>query len=142
MYTAQVGPDNAARLAVTGPDGIALFEELPGGVVQIKDLDSLRARPHGDDGYLTDDEEGLQIWIDGESYPLFDDFDAAVADALGLQSEYAQAKHSYDRSLGRYGAALAKVVELSASSSAAATALGIDEAEIADVTTRANELAG
>ena len=74
IYTAQVGPDNAARLATTGPDGLALFEELPGGVVQINDLDQLRSRPEGADGYLTDDEEGLQIWIDGESYPLFDDF--------------------------------------------------------------------
>jgi hypothetical protein len=134
IYTAQVGPDNAARLATTGPDGLALFEELPGGVVQINDLDQLRSRPEGVDGYLTDDEEGLQIWIDGESYPLFDDFDAAVADALGLQTEYAEAKRAFDRSSGRYGAALAKVVELSGSTSAAATALGIDEAEIADVT--------
>ena len=141
MYTAQVGPDNAARLAVTGADGVAVFEELPGGVVQVNDLDLLRARPEGEDGHLTDDEEGLQIWIDGESYPLFDDFDSAVAEALGLATEYAQAKRTFDRSVTRYGAALAKVVELSGSASAAATALGVDEAEIIDVTSRAQSLA-
>jgi hypothetical protein len=136
-YTAQVGPENAARLAVIGPDGVALFQELGGGVVQINDLDQLRSRPHDVDGYLTDDEEGLQIWIDGESYPVFDDFDAAVADALGLQTEYDQAKHAYDRAAGRFGAAVAKVLALSPSPSAAASALGIDEETVRSLAAQA-----
>jgi hypothetical protein len=130
-YTAQVGPENASLLAVTGPDGVALFSELPGGIVQINDLDLLRSRPHDVDGYLTDDEDGLQIWIDGESYPVFDDFDAAVADALGLQNQYDLAKHAFDRAAGQFGAAIAKVVALSNSPQAAATALGMDEETVA-----------
>jgi hypothetical protein len=132
-YTAQVGPDNAARLAVTGPDGVAPFSELGGGVVEITDLERLRALPHDVDGYLTDDEDGLQIWIDGESYPVFDDFEAAVADALGLQDEYDLAKRAYDRAAAKFGAAVAKVLALAATPEAAAAALGMDEARAQEI---------
>jgi hypothetical protein len=136
-YTAQVGPENASRLAVTGPDGVALFTELDGGVVQINDLERLRARPRGVDGYLTDDEEGLQIWVGGESYPVFDDFDAAVADALGLQTRYDEAKREFNRAAELLGAAIAKVLSLSESPAAAAAALDLDEATVTSLASRA-----
>lgn len=136
-YTAQVGPENASRLAVTGPDGVALFTEVDGGVVQINDLERLRAQPRDIDGYLTDDEEGLQIWVGGESYPVFDDFDAAVADALGLQTRYDEAKREFDRAAGLFSAAVAKVLSLSTSPTAAAAALEIDEATVTSLASRA-----
>jgi hypothetical protein len=131
-YTAQVGPDNAARLSMiisTKPDG-PVIEDLGEGTVQVNDLDQLRSRAAEEDGSITDDEDGLQIWIDGEGYPLFDEVDAAVADALGAQTLYLEAKHNSDRAEETYARAIATVVGLAGSAQTAAQLLDMDEAEV------------
>ncbi len=135
-YTAQVGPDNAARLSMiisTAPAGGPVIEDLGEGTVQINDLDQLRSRGAEEDGSVTDDEDGLQIWIDGEGYPLFDEVDAAVAEALGTQTLYLEAKRNADRALATHARAVATVVQMAGSAQAAAQLLDMDEAEVASL---------
>jgi hypothetical protein len=134
-YTAQVGPDNAALLSTVGsdaPDGPTV-EDIGEGSVQVNNLDLLRALAAGEDGSVTDDEDGLQIWVGGEGYPLFDELDAAVADALGSQTLYEEAKRNSDRAAAVYGRAVAVVVRLAGSVPAAAELLGVDEAEVSSL---------
>jgi hypothetical protein len=130
QYTAQVGPDNASRLEYNGVDGSAVIEDIGEGTVRINDLDQLRSRGSNDDGAITDDEDGLQIWIDGESYPVFDDLDAAVANALGVLSQYDEAKREFDRQTALRASAVAKVIELAGGAPAAAKLLEVDESTI------------
>lgn len=129
-YTAQVGPDNAARLAVSDDAGNPLIEDIGEGTVRINELDRLRTRAPDADGAITDDTDGLQIWLDGESYPIFDDLDVAVADAMGAQTHYDESKLAFDRDAALRATAMAKVVELAGSPQAAAGLLGIDEAAV------------
>ncbi|HEY1487544.1 MAG TPA: hypothetical protein VGF84_15670 [Micromonosporaceae bacterium] len=131
LYTAQVGPDNAAHLsAITGTGPKAPIEDIGEGSVQINDMDALRKLGPDDEGHITDDEDGLQIWVGGDSYPIFDDLGRAVADAWGQQTAYGEAKQAFDRAERLYGAAVAKVVELAGSVAEAAGQIGIDEAEV------------
>lgn len=135
-YTAQVGPDNAALLSTIesdAPDGPTI-EDIGEGSVQVNNLDLLRGLATGEDGSVTDDDEGLQIWVGGESYPLFDDLDAAVADALGAQTLYQEAKRNSDRAADVYARAVAAAVRLAGSVPTAAELLGIDEAEVSSLT--------
>jgi hypothetical protein len=131
-YTAQVGPDNAALLstiASDAPDGPTI-EDIGEGTVQVNNLDRLRALAAEEDGSITDDEDGLQIWVGGESYPLFDEVDAAVADALGAQTLYLEAKRNADRAAAAHARAVATVVRLAGSVPTAAELLGMDPAEV------------
>jgi hypothetical protein len=131
-YTAQVGPKNAKRLAEL-PEAVAgtpAIEDIGGGTVQINDLDRLRTLAPDADGVVTDDADGLQIWIDGEGFPIFDGSEAAVADALGMQTNYLLAKHGADHARDLYAAAVATVVDLAGSAGAAADLIGIDVAEV------------
>ena len=131
LYTAQVGPDNAAHLsALTGPGPKPPVEDIGEGSIQINDMDTLRKLGPDDEGHITDDEDGLQIWVGGDSYPIFDDLGRAVADAWGTQTGYTEAKNEFDRAERLYGAAVAKVVELAGGTAAAADQIGIDEAEV------------
>jgi hypothetical protein len=125
-YTAQVGPDNAAALEAFGP----YMTDIGEGTVQITDLAPLRALPEGADGSITEDEDGLQIWLDGEGYPLFGAVDAAVADALGKQVQWVEQKRLYDRATGLRDDAVRAVVDLAGSVDAAATLLEMDPAEV------------
>ncbi|HKD95978.1 MAG TPA: hypothetical protein VKB69_00120 [Micromonosporaceae bacterium] len=134
-YTAQVGPDNAALLSTVqsdAPDGPTI-EDIGEGTVQVNDLDRLRKLGAEEDGSVTDDEDGLQIWVGGEGYPLFDEVDAAVADALGSQTLYVEAKRNSDRAAAAYARAVATAVRLAGSVPAAAELLGMDEAEVASL---------
>jgi hypothetical protein len=131
-YTAQVGPDNAAHLSAlpsTGP--VALIEDIGEGSVQLNDLDQLRKLDAAADGHVSeDDDNGLQIWIGGESYPVFDDLGRAMADVWGLQTEFTEAKRNADRLERLYASSVTTVVTLAGSPSSAAEQLGIDEAEV------------
>jgi hypothetical protein len=125
-YTAQVGPDNAATLAETGS-----IEDIGEGSIQINDLDELRTLAEGADGSITDDEdEGLQIWVGGEGYPLFGEIDAAVGRAQGAQEQYDEAKRMFDRAAGIRDAAVREVVDLAGTAAAAAPLLEMDEATV------------
>ena len=128
-YTAQVGPDNAAHLSeLLGIGDLVPVEDIGEGSVQVNDLDWLRTLGPDADGHISDDEdEGLQIWISGEGYPLFDDLGRAVADALGAQTEYVEAQDQANRMQRRYATAVSAVVDLAGSTQAAAAQLGIDE---------------
>jgi hypothetical protein len=130
-YTAQVGPDNAATLSETDT-----IEDIGGGSVQIDDLDALRALPEGADGSITDDEDdGLQIWIGGEGYPLFGAVDGAVADAFGAITKYDEAKHMFDYATQERDTAIKAVVDLAGSPAEAAKLLEMDEATVAAIVT-------
>jgi hypothetical protein len=130
-YTAQVGPDNAANLAaLPGTGDTAPIEDIGEGSVQVDDLDQLRALGDDAEGHITDDDDGLQIWVGGDSYPLFDDLGRAVADAWGLQTEYDTAKQSFARAERLFAASVSTVVTLAGTPAAAAEQLGIDEAEV------------
>lgn len=118
-YTAQVGPDNASALEALGP----FMEDIGEGTVQISDLEPLRALGDGVDGSITDDDDGLQIWIGGEGYPLFGAIDAAVAEAYGQQAKWVEAKRMYDRATGLRDDAVRNVVDLAGSPEAAASLL-------------------
>ena len=132
-YTAQVGPDNAARLAIIGAqtDGEPIMDDIGEGTVKIGNLELLRTRAAGDDASITDDEDGLQIWIGGESYPIFDDLDSAVAEAVVAQNRYAEAEHDLARFAAQRVAAVARVVELTGSPTSAAELLSLDEPAVA-----------
>jgi len=125
-YTAQVGPDNAAKLEALGPNVTDIGE----GTVEITDLEPLRALAEGVDGSITEDDDGLQIWLGGEGYPLFGAIDAAVAEAFGKQAQWVEAKRMYDRAAGYRDEAVRAVVELAGSPEAAATLLEMDAAEV------------
>ncbi len=125
-YTAQVGPDNASTLEALGP----FMKDIGEGTVEISDLEPLRALGDGVDGSLTDDEDGLQIWIGGEGYPLFGAIDAAVADAAGKQVQWVEAKRMYDRATGIRDDAVRTVVELAGSPEAAAPLLEMEPADV------------
>jgi hypothetical protein len=125
-YTAQVGPDNAAELEALGP----FLEDIGEGTIQITDLEPLRALAEGADGSITEDEDGLQIWMGGEGYPLFGAIDAAVAEAFGAQAKWVEEKRMYDRATGIRDDAVRAVVELAGSPEAAATLLEMDPAEV------------
>jgi hypothetical protein len=132
-FTAQVGPSNASQLSAISVDGAteALMEDIGEGTVKINDLDRLRQLGEDEDGRVTeDDDEGLQIWIGGESYPIFDDVEAVVAEAMGLQTRFVDAKQTFDHARNLYAASVASVVEATGSAAAAAEALGIEEAEV------------
>ncbi len=137
-YTAQVGPENAERLGVSGPEGVEpAIDDIGEGSVQINDLDQLRARAAGTDGSITDDADGLQIWIGGEGFPVFDDREALVADALGMQSEFDVAKTAFDRAKKLYANAVALVVASAGSSEQAATLLSLDVPTVNELLTAA-----
>ncbi len=111
-FTAQVGPSNASQLSAVSVDDVneALMEDIGEGTVRINDLDRLREFGEDEDGRVTeDDEDGLQIWIGGESYPIFDDVEAAVAEAMGLQTRYVDAKQTFDHARDLYAASVASV---------------------------------
>lgn len=132
-FTAQVGPSNASQLSAVSVDDVneALMEDIGEGTVRINDLDRLREFGEDEDGRVTeDDEDGLQIWVGGESYPIFDDVEAAVAEAMGLQTRYVDAKQTFDHARDLYAAGVASVIEATGSTAATATALGIEEAEV------------
>lgn len=135
-YTAQVGRENAGRLAglgLTDANASAVIEDIGEGSIRVNDVDPLRGRAVDTDAGLTDDEEGLQIWLDGESYPLFDDVEAAVADALGKQTEFDEAKLAYDRAMGLRDAAVLTVVAAAGSTTHAAELLSLDESVVAAI---------
>ena len=137
-YTAQVGPDNASKLAAVGQsgEGDPTIEDIGEGSVQINDLDQLRGLGEGEDGSITDDEdEGLQIWIGGEGYPLFGELDAAVADALGAQTQYDEAQRMFERAVGIRDTAVKNVVDLAGSVDAAAKLLEMDASVVATIAT-------
>lgn len=132
-FTAQVGPSNASKLSAMALDGATepLMEDVGEGTVKINDLDRLRRLDADADGSITeDDDEGLQIWIGGEGYPIFDDVEATVAEATGLHTRLIEAKRAYDHANQQYAEAVARVVEVTGSAKAAAEALGVDEADL------------
>jgi hypothetical protein len=131
-YTAQVGPDNASKLSVaTATAEVSPIEDIGGGSIQVNNLDVLRLRGPGEDGRITDDpDEGLQIWVGDEGYPLFDPLGEAVADALGAQTLYGEAKREADRAGRKYALAVANLVTMAGSTTAAAEQLGVAEDEI------------
>jgi hypothetical protein len=135
-YTAQVGPANAKHFA-DGTYGPLEVTDLGGGTVQFNNLDLLRARGADDDAYVTDDEEGPQIWLAGESYPIFDEIDAAIADAQGLRTEYDEAGRAFDHAADKYAIAVANVVQLAGSTAAAAQRLFLDESVVVSLLSRA-----
>jgi len=135
-YTAQVGPDNAARLSeLTGTGDTAPIEDIGEGSVQVNDLDWLKTLGEDADGHVTEDEDGPQIWIGGEGYPLFDDVGQAVAEALGAQTEYDQEKLNLDRYERAWAGAVSRLVTLTGSAAEAAARTGIDEATISRLLT-------
>jgi hypothetical protein len=141
-YTAQVGPDNAKKLAAIGGDPATAgapspIESIGSGTVQINDIDRLRKLTSTEDGSITEDDEGLQIWIGGEGYPLFDAMEAATAEALGLDAQYVEAKRGFDRASRLRDAAIANVVTLAGSPEEAAKLLDIDATTIAASVTAA-----
>jgi hypothetical protein len=131
-YTAQVGPDNASKLAVaTATADTSPVEDIGGGSIQVNDIDALRSRGPEDDGRVTEDpDEGLQIWIGEEGYPLFDPVEEAIADALGAQTLYGEAKRNADRAEHHFALAVANLVTMTGSHTAAAEQLGISEDEV------------
>lgn len=140
-YTAQVGPDNASKLAVaTATPEVSPIEDIGEGSIQVTNLDVLRARGPEEDGRITDDpDEGLQIWVGDEGYPLFDPLGEAVANALGAQTLYGEAKRDADRATHRYALAVANLVTLAGSNAAAAEQLDVDEAEVARLVSETEE---
>jgi hypothetical protein len=131
-YTAQVGPDNASKLAVaTATADSSPVEDIGGGSIQVNDLDVLRTRGPADDGRITEDpDEGLQIWIGDESFPLFDPVQEAIADALGAQTLYGEARRNADRAAHHFALAVANLVTMTGSNAAAAEQLEISEDEV------------
>jgi hypothetical protein len=140
-YTAQVGPDNAALLSTIDPEAPTgpTIEDIGEGSVQVNNLDRLRSIATGEDGSVTDDDEGLQIWVGGDSYPLFDEVDAAVADALGTQTMYDEAKRNFDRAAAEHARAIATVVRLAGSVESAAQLLDMDGATVSALAAQGGE---
>lgn len=128
-YTAQVGPDNASTLEGLG----SFIEDIGGGTVQISDLEPLRALDDGADGSIIEDEDGPLIWVDGDSYPLFGAVDAAVADALGKQTQWEEQRRLFERATGLRDDAVRSVVELAGTPEKAATLLEMDPDDVAKI---------
>lgn len=85
-YTANLGIDNARWLAneLDAPNGNRIARDLGDGRVQIdsEGLDVLRALSADDDGSITDDENGLQIWIEGTGYLVATEPPTVTADHI------------------------------------------------------------
>jgi len=141
-YTAQVGPDNAAVLsALPGTGPAAPVEDIGEGSVQVNDLDWLRTLGPDEDGHITDDaDEGLQIWVGGDCYPLFDAAGQAIADALGAQTEFDEAQRNADRFRRSFAQALATAVDATGSVAATADQSGIAEDTITALLTEIGAL--
>lgn len=52
------------------PDGAAPARRLDDGRIEVTHLARLRELRADDDGSITDDENGLQLWIAGTGYPI------------------------------------------------------------------------
>jgi hypothetical protein len=74
IYIANLGTDNAAWLATPGATGTdaKLATDLGDGRVEItgRALSVLSGLSEDLDGSITDDEHGIQIWIEGTGYAL------------------------------------------------------------------------
>lgn len=75
-WKAQVGPENAAWLATGCRTALLAREYRPvdagGGTVEFSSraLGAIRELGEEEDGYVTDDADGLRIWIGEDAYEL------------------------------------------------------------------------
>jgi hypothetical protein len=75
-WVADVGPDNARWLATECRTARLASEyrpvDLGGGRVRLsaRALDAIRELGEEEDGYITDDGEGLRVWIGEDAFEL------------------------------------------------------------------------
>jgi hypothetical protein len=80
-YIAQVGAENALFLATRGRTALLASEyrpvDLGDGSVSLtpRALDASRELGEEDDGYITEDGEGLRIWVGEDAFDLVESYD-------------------------------------------------------------------